>query len=137
MSTLADDPDLLAVMMRDLREQKGTHRLGPFWQGYARRIERAVRRHGRNPALPACHPESRLSLHLARATYGAEVARLLADGGHLGAYVYSGGKEETTLPADALVSLLESSTGLEIGRIDSPVASKLVPGEAFLGRARC
>ncbi len=66
--------------------------------------------------------------------YGAQIARLLASDGRLGAYVYSAEKKDRTLAADELRELLEASAGLTIRRIEAPVASKLVPGEALLGK---
>lgn len=43
---LQDDPELLRLMLVDERMQSALYRPGPYWAGYQRRVERALRRFG-------------------------------------------------------------------------------------------
>ncbi len=68
------------------------------------------------------------------AYYASQIGRLLAADGRVGFYVYLGGGARTTLRPEAIIGALRAHAGLDIERIEAPIADRIVPGALYLGR---
>jgi len=68
------------------------------------------------------------------ANYARHIARLMGRDGAVCLYVYAALPSSPTLSASQVSRLIEDRTSLHIATIDAPVASRIVPGWAGLGR---